>query len=84
MYDSTITFPYFEMFFLEILGKKISPPGWVYLPLPPGGSVALMYTKTIYDLIIAIINKHFEFQNDWLKIVRIRHNCMQFCSIPLC
>ena len=32
---------------------------------------------------IAIVNKCFKFQNDWLKIICIRHNCTQFCSIPL-
>ena len=25
----------------------------------------------MYDLTIAIVNKYFEFQNDWLKIIRI-------------
>ena len=46
-------------------------------------SIAPMYTKTLHDLTIAIINKSFEFQNYWLKIIRIRYNCTQFCPIPL-
>ena len=37
----------------------------------------------MYDLTIAIKNKYFEFENDWLKIIRIRCNCTQFCRIPL-
>ena len=37
-------------------------------------SIAPMYTKTLHDLTIAIINKSFEFQNYWLKIICIRCN----------
>ena len=37
-----------------------------------------MHTKIMHDLTIAIINKCFEFQNDWLKIIRIRCNCTKF------
>ena len=47
------------------------------------GSIAPIHTKIIYDLTISIINKCFEFQNDCLKIIRIRYNCTQFCRIPL-
>ena len=54
--------------------KNVSPAGL----LPP------MHTKVIYDLTIAIINKYFEFQNDWLKIIPVRYNFTQFCPIPLC
>ena len=53
-------------------------------PPPCKGSIAPIYTKNLYDLTIAIINKCFEFQNDWLKIIPVRYNCTQFCSIPLC
>ena len=35
--------------------------------------MAPMHTKIMYDLTIVIINKYFEFQNDWLKIIRIRY-----------
>ena len=48
------------------------------------GSIAPICTKITYDLTIAIINKCFEFQNDWLKIIPVRYNCTQFCPIPLC
>ena len=61
--------------------KKFLPP-WGYLP-PYVESIAPIYTKIIYDLTIAAINKYFEFQSDWLKIIRIRYNCTQFCLIPL-
>ena len=56
--------------------KNVSPAGL----LPP------MHTKVIYDLTIAIaiINKCFEFQTNWFKIIPIRYNCTQFCPIPLC
>ena len=68
IYGSTISFAYFRVFFLKILMVKNSP----------------IYTKNIYDLTTAIINKCFEFQNDWLKIIPVRYNCTQFCPIPLC
>ena len=51
---------------------------------PYGESIVPNYTKIIHDFTIAIRNKLFEFQNDWLKIIRIRYECMQFCLIPLC
>ena len=51
---------------------------------PVGGNIAPIRTKIIYDLTIAIINKCFEFQNDWLKIIPVRYNCTQFCPIPPC
>ena len=40
------------------------------------------YKNYIY-LTISIINKCFEFENDWLKIICIRYKCTQFCPIPL-
>ena len=80
------------------MAKNFSPGGGYFLSY--GGSIASIYTKIIYNLtiaivnecfefqndflIIAIINKCFEFQNYWLKIIRIRYNCTQFCPIPLC
>ena len=42
-----------------------------YSHLPYEEIIYLIYTKTIHDLTNAIVNKCFEFQNDWLKIVRI-------------
>ena len=47
------------------------------------GRVLPLYTQIICDLITAIMNKWFEFKNDWLKIIRIKNNYMQFCLIPL-
>ena len=41
-------------------------------------SIAVVYTKILYYQTIAIINKCFKFQNDWLKITHIRYNWMQF------
>ena len=32
----------------------------------------------MYDLTTAIVNKCFEFQNDWLNIICIRYNCTHF------
>ena len=52
--------------------------------LPLRGEYCPHVYKIIYDLTIVIINKYFEFQNDWLKIIRIRYSCMKFCSLPLC
>ena len=63
MYGSTISFTYFEAFFLKIPMVKNFSPGEDYFPLQ-GGSIALIHTKNIYDLIVAILNKSFEFQND--------------------
>ena len=51
---------------------------------PYGRNIASKYTKIIYDLIISIANKYFEFQNDWFKIIPIRHICTQFCPKQLC
>ena len=68
MCSSTISFVYFEVFFLKILTVK---------NFSPGGSIAPIYTKIIYDLTIAIINKCFEFPSDWLKIICIKYKCMQ-------
>ena len=33
-------------------------------------SIVPIYTKIMYDFSITFINKCFEFQNDWLKIIR--------------
>ena len=77
MYKSTISFAYFDAFFQKIpLSKNVSLRGV--------GTIALMHTKIMYYLIIAIINKYFKYINDWIKIIHIRFNCMQFCLIPLC
>ena len=35
----------------------------------------------MYDLTIAVINKCFEFQNDWLKIIRISNNFVLYPCI---
>ena len=63
-------------------GKKFLPRGG-YFPFCEK-SIVPIYTKITYDLTTAIINKCFEFQNDWLKIILDRYNCTQFCPIPLC
>ena len=70
------------MFFLKISRIKFSPWGGCYFH-PCRGSIAPMYTKIIYGLTIAILYKCFGFQNDWLKIIRIRYSCLQFCPILL-
>ena len=62
---------------------KISPPVEVTSPLPLGGEYCPHFAKIIYDLTIALINKSFEFQSDWLKIIRITYNCLQFCPTSL-
>ena len=49
-----------------------------------GDNTSPICVKVIHDLTVAIINKCFEFQNDWLEIIRIRYNCSQFCPIPVC
>ena len=69
IYGSTISFAYFEVFFLIIpMVKNFFPrPGRGLLP-PCGGSIAPIYTEIRYDLTIVIINNYFEFQNAWLKI----------------
>ena len=68
MYGSTISFAYFEMFFLKTLMIKNFSPGGLLPPPPPyRESIAPIHTKIIYDHTIAIINKYFEFQNDGLK-----------------
>ena len=51
--------------------KEILPCVWV-----GGGTI-------IYYLTISIINECFKFQNDWLKIIRIKYNCIQFCPKPM-
>ena len=56
--------------------KIISPP----LRL----SITAMYTKYIFHLTIAIIDKCLEFQRYWLEIIRIRYNFTQFFAIPPC
>ena len=70
MQGSTISFVYFEIFFLKIPTVKKFSPGGFLLP-STGRSIDPKYTKTINYLTIAIINKCFEFQNDWLKIIYI-------------
>ena len=55
--------------------------GGCFLP-PYGGSISPMCIKTTYCVTIVIKSKCFEFQKDWLEIIRIRYNCMQFRSIP--
>ena len=56
------------MFFLKIpTVKNVSPGGKELIYLR--GSIVPTYTKNICYLTIAIINKCFEFQNDWLKTI---------------
>ena len=40
-----------------------------------------MYTKIMYDPTIVIINKGFEFQNVWLKIIYERNPSVAFQTI---
>ena len=82
--DFSISFASFGVFFQKITTVKNFFSGGVTSPPPCGGSIAPIHTKIMYDLTIAIINKCFEFQNDWLKMIPIRYNCTQFSLIPLC
>ena len=68
MHGPTINFAYFEVFLPTV--KNFSPES-LLSPLLRG-SIASIYAKIIYDLTIAIINKCFEFQKGWLKIIRVR------------
>ena len=72
------------VFFSENTNSKKFLPQGVYSPLPCERSIAPIYAKIIYDLTIAIIDKFFEFENDWIKIIRIKYKGTQFCPIPLC
>ena len=62
--------------------KKFRPCG-ERLPQTVGNIVPTL-TKIICYLTVAIINKYFKFQIDWLRMLCIRYNCMQFCSMLLC
>ena len=64
-------------------GKKFLPWGRL-LHSPTEGIFPPTFKKIVFDFTIAIINKCFEFQNDWLTINRIRLNCTQFCPLTLC
>ena len=72
MHGSTISIVYFEVFFLKIPTVKNFSPERI-TSNPYGGSIASIHTKIMNDLIIAVINKFFEFQNDRLKVIRIRY-----------
>ena len=80
--SQTHSFVYFESFFLKYQCWKISPLGST--SANGRGNIALAYTKIIYYLTTAIINKFFKFEKKWFKIIYIRYNCMQFCLTPLC
>ena len=83
MYVSTAAFEYFDVLFLKILTvKNFSPPAEV-LPLPTEGLLPV-HIKIIHCIAVAAINKYFEFQNDWLKIIRIKYNCTKFCPMQMC
>ena len=45
------------------------------------GSIAPTNEKMMYYPTIAIIHKHFQFQSDWLKIIRFRYSCTQYCPM---
>ena len=62
--------------------RRIFFPGGLFTPI--GEVIAPAYTKTICYLIVVIINKNFEFQNNWLKIIHFECNCTQLCPILLC
>ena len=80
IYGSTISFAYFQVFFLKILKVK----NFSQLPLRTEYGGICIHTKIIYDLTISIINKYFEFQNDWIEIIHNRWNCTQFSPIYHC
>ena len=88
MYGATTTFAYFELLFLKIPTVKNFSFGGLLPPLRGGGGgggrISFMHAKIVYGLVIAILNKYFEFQNDWLKIFCFKYNCTQFCPIPMC
>ena len=73
-YDSTINFVYFEAFFLKLPVLKI------FFPLR-GRMLPPRTQKLLYYLTTSIINKCFKFRNDWIKIIHIRYNCIQFSPI---
>ena len=56
-----VSFTYFEGFeeSENTDAKKFLP--WWWVSSPYRGTIAPIYTKIIYDLIIAIINKYFKF-----------------------
>ena len=60
-YSSTISFAYFDMFFLKILTIKKFFPGSVTFPLLRT-SIAPVYTKIMHYVTIAIINESLEFE----------------------
>ena len=61
--------------------KKFSP-GDGYSPPPPNGeNIVPTWIKDRCCPTIAIKNNYLE--NDWIKVIRIRYNCTQFCPIPL-
>ena len=52
--------------FLKIPILKNSPPGGYFLS-PYGGGIVPTHTKITHYLTIAIMNKYFKFQIDWLR-----------------
>ena len=78
IYHSTISFPYFELFFTNIsILKKNSPTGM--LQLPPSWRVFLPHIyKNICILTVTVINKWINFKNDCLKIIRIENKSLNF------
>ena len=72
MNGSTIIFVYFDMFFLKIPTVKNFSPVL-------RENIAPIHAKIMYYLTIAITNKYLKFHNNWLKIIRLKHNCTEFC-----
>ena len=62
----SLVFSYFDVFFIEVsVSKKFSLRE--LLPLLGWRSIASIYVKNIYYLIIAVINEYFKFQKIDLK-----------------
>ena len=60
------------MFLLKIPTlKKFSPGGMLHSPYGEGKVLPPVCTKIICDFTIAITNKYFKFQNDWLKLIPV-------------
>ena len=64
-----------QLLVLRILRRSLTNFSRGRFTSPLRGSIAPVYTKNMYDLSVAIINKCFEFQNDRLQIICVRYNC---------
>ena len=78
----------FSNFCLNVLSKntstkKISHRVGEYSPHTHERCITPTYTEIIHHLTFAVINKCFKFQNNWLKIIRIKtaNTSESFCTI---